>query len=267
MTSHFAQRLSVILVTMMFALPSAHAETNATDLNAQGYRHYKAGRYAEAIDLFNQAIQKDPKLALPHYNLAATLALVRGKGKTCEFEAYGSTIVDHLRDAVALDPSRRERMKKDSDFDSIRTTVGYWIVSGLSPEKEDDARAILTSTHWHGDGRFIDPRPLEDLRFLKGGKAELRSRGAADEGRGPVFGAWKSIRGTYTTKDGVLTLRLEKPFSHPFTATSLQTFRVEKEWGTVEAPSATASIRLIPEDQAEEKPLVFYDHPSECEAF
>lgn len=100
---------------------------------------------------------------------------------------------------------------------------------------------------------------------MKGGKAVFRSRGAVDEGSGPVFGAWKTIRGTYTTKDGVMTLRLEKPFSHPFTATSLQTFRVEKDWGTAEAPSATASIRLVPEGKEDEKPLVFYDHPAECE--
>lgn len=68
----------------MLTLPFAHAETSAVDLNAQGYRQYKAGRYAEALELFNQAIQKDPKLALAHYNLAATLGLLRGRGKTCE---------------------------------------------------------------------------------------------------------------------------------------------------------------------------------------
>jgi tetratricopeptide (TPR) repeat protein len=45
----------------------------AATFNRAGKRHYKAGKYTEAVDAFMTGIAYDPKSASLHYNLAAAL--------------------------------------------------------------------------------------------------------------------------------------------------------------------------------------------------
>jgi tetratricopeptide (TPR) repeat protein len=136
------------VVATLSVLPQAAGAQTAKELNAQGFRLYKAKDYAGALKLFEQALVADPNLALAHYNFAATLGVFRKKGQICQHDAYKQQILDHLEKAVALDPARKERMKRDADFDTVRDTLRYQRLLGLSPDNPKDVAALLQRVSW-----------------------------------------------------------------------------------------------------------------------
>ncbi|MEW5741136.1 MAG: hypothetical protein AB1938_19595 [Myxococcota bacterium] len=142
---------------------------SAAQLNAQGFEAYKKQQYQVAIEKFQQAIAHDEGYALAHYNLAATLALMRKKGLTCQFDAYQSTILSALERSIELDPRRRKRALEDSDFESVHQTIGWQRVKGLTVAKE--AKDILIAVHWYGPspGAY---GPLTELRFVRDGTVQ-----------------------------------------------------------------------------------------------
>jgi tetratricopeptide (TPR) repeat protein len=71
---------------------------------------YDAGDYATVADRGREVIAANPQYPLPIYNVACCQALV---GRT-------EDAIEHLRQAIALDPRFREYAKGDSDFDGIR---------------------------------------------------------------------------------------------------------------------------------------------------
>ena len=85
-------------------------ESDQEDWQHQGYVLMEAGRYDEAISLFDRAIELKPKEFSPFYNKACCYAL---KGK-----AELTTIA--LRQAIALNPGCRDIAKTDPDFDQVR---------------------------------------------------------------------------------------------------------------------------------------------------
>lgn len=117
----------------------------APELNTEGFRLYRQGRYGEALAKFRDAIAADEGHALAHYNFAATLGLLRKRGKTCEFDAYQQTILEHLAKAVALDERRRARMQRDADFDAVRDTLGYQRLLKRDPAVDEDVPALLVA--------------------------------------------------------------------------------------------------------------------------
>lgn len=183
------------LVIAVFALPAL--AQSAAKLNSRGFDLYKQQRYAEAIDAFRAAIEKDEKHALAHYNLAATLALMRTKGLVCEHDAYRSVILQELQRAIQLDPRRRTRALEDADFQSVHDTLGWQKVKGLTVPK--DAAAILTAVHWYGPspGAY---GPTHQLRFradgtLTGSRLDLESD---DVRHVPLSGTW-AVKGREVT--------------------------------------------------------------------
>src|SRR6186997_1552832 len=113
----------LLLLALTLAAPSPAQSARA--LNTEGFRLYQAGKYPEALEKFEAAAQADPKLALAHYNVAATLGVLRKKGKICDYSAYRETIVERLTRSVELDPRRLTRAKADADLDPIRDTLGW----------------------------------------------------------------------------------------------------------------------------------------------
>ena len=77
-------------------------EYDANQLNTAGFRCYKEKKYGEAALLFGGATMVDDKLALAHYNLACTLALLRKENKVCDNNAYLDRILEHQRGCQAL---------------------------------------------------------------------------------------------------------------------------------------------------------------------
>jgi tetratricopeptide (TPR) repeat protein len=215
--------------------PPATAPT-AKELNTEGFRLYQQGKFPEALAKFREAIQKDPKHALAHYNVAATLGVLRKEGLVCHHDAYTSTILQHLATAVKLDPKRLKRAKEDADLDPIRETVGWHRLLGRSHLRAADVPVLLKQVQWYGPGVGVYGT-LQKLRFEEGGKVVLRKRTPQDEG--PM--KEEAITGTYTVKSRKVEVRL--PGQQPDT-------------GAINA-----------EGVLEFKTLgAFYDHPSECEA-
>lgn len=119
--------------------------SGAPELNTEGFRLYQSKNYSAALEKFRGAIAADEKHALAHYNYAATLGLLRKQGKTCEFDAYQPTILEHLTRAVELNAGRRKRMQADGDFDSVRDTLGYQKLLGRNPANDKDVPALLVA--------------------------------------------------------------------------------------------------------------------------
>lgn len=216
--------------------PAATSGPTAKDLNTEGFRLYQEGKYAEALEKFRAAVARDPKHALAHYNVAATLGVLRKQGKVCDHDAYASTILEHLATAIKLDPRRLKRAKEDTDLDPIRETVGWHQLLGRSHTRTADVPELLKKVKWFGPGVGVYGT-LQTLRFEEGGKVVLSKKVPQDEG--PM--KQESLTGTYSLKGRKVEVKL--PGSKPDT-------------GTITAEGVLQFKHLGS----------FYDFPSECDA-
>jgi len=142
--------LTVLLFCASLLAGAAYAQS-ARDLNTIGFRLYAEGRYAEALEYFESAVEADPTYALAHYNYACTLGVLRDMGPefVCRYDAYKWRILDYLEESVRLDPDRTERMKDDPDLECVHDTFRYQRLLGLSPNDPDDALLILQRVSWY----------------------------------------------------------------------------------------------------------------------
>jgi tetratricopeptide (TPR) repeat protein len=136
--------LPLLFALLLSAAPAPSART----LNTEGFRLYQAGKYPEALEKFEAAAKANPKLALAHYNVAATLGVLRKQGKICDYSAHRETIVERLTRSVELDPRRLARAKEDADLDPIRDTLGWQRLLGLSPRNKADVPKLLRQVTW-----------------------------------------------------------------------------------------------------------------------
>lgn len=77
---------------------------------ALGWCYKRTGRIDLAIDALEHALQADDQEAIIHYNLACYWSL----------SGNAAVAVNHLSLAFELDPTYRERVAGESDFDPIR---------------------------------------------------------------------------------------------------------------------------------------------------
>jgi len=89
---------------------------------AIGWCAKRTGRLAEAVDAMKRALAAEPGEALLHYNLACYLSLSRQKGPA----------LAHLSEAFALDPSYRERVDSEPDFDPLRSDPDFKALTGTA---------------------------------------------------------------------------------------------------------------------------------------
>src|SRR4051812_43454088 len=132
----------LVLAFTLLACSTGWAQTSK-ELNTQGFRLYNQHKYPEALELFKKAMEADDASALAHYNYAATLGVLRKQRKVCAFDAYKTTILDHLEKSVKLDPKRATRVKGDHDFDEVRDTVRYQKLVGRSLENPAQGQQVL----------------------------------------------------------------------------------------------------------------------------
>jgi tetratricopeptide (TPR) repeat protein len=201
-------RLPLLLLALLLALPAPAQSARA--LNTAGFRLYQAGKYPEALEKFQAAAQADPQHALAHYNVAATLGVLRKQGSVCDYNAYRETILEHLTLAVKLDPKRLKRAKEDADLEPIRDTVGWQRLLGLSPARAADVPKILRQVTWYGPGVGVYGT-LKRLSFQAGGTVVLWQRLVQEEGPPQE----QELAGTYTVKGRTVEVRLpgHKPLS------------------------------------------------------
>jgi len=206
-------RLPLLLV-LTLATPSLAQSARA--LNTEGFRLYQAGKYPEALEKFEAAAQADPRFALAHYNVAATLGVLRKRGEICAYSAHRQTILERLNTAVRLDPRRLARAKEDTDLDPIRDTVGWQRLLGLSPARQADIPEILRRVTWFspGEGVYGSTRKLT---FPDGQRVVLWRRVVEDE-KNPS--RTEEVTGKYTLQGRTLTLSFprKKPISGRMTA-------------------------------------------------
>ena len=182
--------LSLILVVAAHAadpLPAgchpqaAEAGTfDANQLNTAGYRCYKEKKYAEAASLFGAAAAADDDLALAHYNLACTLALLRREHKVCDNDAYLERILEHLERAIALDAGRRERMQSDSDLDELHTTVRYHQLVGIDTSTAEGLAKVLPHLRFYSPAEGVWGN-MTQLQMLPKGSISARTLQFDDE--------------------------------------------------------------------------------------
>ncbi|RKG74465.1 tetratricopeptide repeat protein [Corallococcus terminator] len=226
--------LSLLALTLSATPPTP---PSGQALNTQGFRLYQAGKYPEALARFQAAAQAKPDYALAHYNVAATLGLLRKQGKVCEYSAHRDVIVEKLTTAVRLDPRRLKRARDDADLDVIRDTLGWQKLLGLTPEKVADVPALVRAVSWYGPGVGVYGT-TRALKFQDGGRVEFWQREVDDSGTPRE----SRTPGTYTVRGRAveITLKGRKPVS-----------------GTL----STGGVLTFPEALG-----TFTDSPSECDA-
>lgn len=222
----------LLLLALVLAAPSSAQSARA--LNTEGFRLYQAGKYPEALEKFEAAAQTDPRYALAHYNVAATLGVLRKQGQICPYSAHRETILERLNTAIRLDPRRLARAKEDADLDPIRDTVGWQRLLGRSPTRQADVPEILRRVTWFspGEGVYGSTRKLT---FPDRKRVVLWRRIIEDPTR------TEEQTGTYTLKGRTITLSFpgRKPIPGRMTTRGVLEF---EELG------------------------MFLDSPSECEA-
>lgn len=190
---------ALVLALLLGGAPASPAAA----LNTEGYRLYQAQKYAEAIETFRKAIAADGNHALSHYNLAATLGLMRKQNRVCEFDAYQSTVLDELEQAVKLDEGRRKRAQKDSDFDDVKDTVRWQKLIGLDPARDADVKKLVVALgFWAPSNGALGSPAHFDFKADGTFVADLKEMGEGGEIE-PV-----QLTGTFTVTGRKVTLKL-----------------------------------------------------------
>ena len=100
-------------------MPLSRAAENSPELIqvwfALGWCHKRTGRIDLAIESLQRALAVAPDEALVHYNLACYWSLAGEKPRALE----------HLADALAINPNYRRLVDSESDFDSIRWDADF----------------------------------------------------------------------------------------------------------------------------------------------
>jgi Flp pilus assembly protein TadD len=88
---------------------------------ALGWCYKRTGRLELAVEAIRKALVADPTEALLHYNLACYLSLAGDKEKALE----------HLSQALNLDPDYRHLIDSESDFDPLRSDPDFQALLGI----------------------------------------------------------------------------------------------------------------------------------------
>ena len=212
--------MAVMPFALVLLLAVTAAPSTAKELNAAGMDKYKAKQFVEAIALFQQAIDKGEKeaplstrekvernktIALAHFNHACAQSLLRKAGRVCDGDSYRSAITGHLEKSVLLDPNRLDRVVADKDLESIRDTLAYHSMLGLSVKREKDLPALLTKVRWWspGVGAFGS---LSELTFTPGGGVSELLRVVDPEGGTESH---KTVKGQWTLKGRSVSVTLD----------------------------------------------------------
>lgn len=178
------------------------------ELNGRGFGLYQEARYEEAAIAFKEAIDADESYYLPRFNYACTVAiLIREDPPTWYY--MEDEVISQLDAVLELNPDYIDKVKSDSDLDPVRKSFHYLEVIGVSPTTAEGARTVLTSLDWYVPGEGIFPY-FGGADFDEDGTVELWFytpdffESFDDQDR-------YSVRGSYTTAPGELTIRLDEP--------------------------------------------------------
>jgi hypothetical protein len=224
-----------MLALVTAALLTGQAPADALALNRAGFALYEQGRFEDALEKFREAAAADDRLAIAHYNAAATMARLRTLNRVCETNAYVSSIFEELERAIALDPRRRMRAREDRDFASVQTSARWQLAVRRYDARRDLAQILIASDWWgpapgaHGNTSFIAFKADGSVSGweLDPSTDEVRQR--------PLDGRWVVARGKVTIRwtsaraaEPPVTLRLTAE-GHLVTETGAPAFASEPE--------------------------------------
>lgn len=214
---HLMSRLLSTVATLVVASAAvaqpldAGVARSAKELNAEGYEFYKAWKWQSAADRFKDAFTANPKLAIAHYNFAAT-AFRALQYDGCAGVSYPLTeAVDHLARSLQLDQGRLNRLKVDPDFAEFRQTVGYFSLLGADTHSAAGIAAVLPKLKLRAPSNQ-DSGPAFELQFHQSGVVDV-----LDHDLDGLGGSWTWVkrrgRGTWRIKqafiDGGRSILLE----------------------------------------------------------
>lgn len=168
------------------------------DLNGLGFAQYQKGNYKKAHELFQKALESDPKNAYAWLNLARTTVLLQGKKEPEEYCEYASNWIyvalDRLTRAMELN-AKEVRAKIEEDAKGL-------VNLKKRPEYKKWWTAATTSAGALSDEeltRFIQAYPTwsnlsgvpHSLEFSKGVKA-----GPSADELSPVGDSWRARSGS-----------------------------------------------------------------------
>lgn len=190
--------ISLVAAASLSTLPDAGAgdvpdagqappvAVSAKALNAEGFALYQSQKWQEAADRFKAAFTADPKLAIAHYNFAATIFAAVQADPCAEPPYELEEALGHLVTSIRLDPKRRERMKVDPDFTGFRGSARYHAVLGADIHSKKGLTAAFPKM------RFFAPsghdHPFYWLHFRERGVLEVDDRDDAPKMR---KGRWR----------------------------------------------------------------------------
>jgi hypothetical protein len=200
----------VVVLLASVAASSAYAD-KAADLIAKGEKLFAEKKVAEATTAFRQAVNADKKNALARFHWARGMAALRAspKHEPCGPQGIGKgNILTQLRQAVALDPSLRERARADAHFGDVHDQFAWHHhVLGRALDQDADLDAILRGVgEWHGKSNGVCYHTY--LRFQDGGVVEEWVRDVKSQDDLTCVTRRTDV-GTYTVKDGTVAVKLK----------------------------------------------------------
>jgi tetratricopeptide (TPR) repeat protein len=99
--------------------------------SAKGSALSNLGRYAEAMPCYEKAIEAEPGYWHPYYCKACTLALTGGDRQR---------IYELIRKVLSLSPERRELLRNEADFTSLRGDPAFQALFDASPAGKPSSR-------------------------------------------------------------------------------------------------------------------------------
>ena len=180
--------ISMILLTTML-LPTA----TRADEYAQGQTLFKQKKYTQALLKYRQALDANPQHAWAHYQLASTLSVLRGTGKTCDHQALKRTIVQHLFKACQLNPKLNRRVRKDKTLKTIHDTIGWQRLMGRTINEPKHIDRILQAVSWYGPAQK-GTTPTSGISFKAKGKMVLWTRSADGQAKTQLAGHYRVQR-------------------------------------------------------------------------
>jgi tetratricopeptide (TPR) repeat protein len=160
---------------------AAVSDRTAYRLNDLGLQAYEEDDLLEAARLFRLALEMNGENAFAHYNYAAMLAVFAqgfrqfdappqvimtwSREEYDKITEYREEIFRHLKISIALRPERLDRVKEDSDFDSVRGLSEYeYLLMGRNPSVE---KVVRIAPKWYSiqPGAFL---PEDTFEFLPG---------------------------------------------------------------------------------------------------
>jgi hypothetical protein len=200
---------ALVLVVLALCGTLAHAD-KAADLIAKGEKLFAEKKWAEATTAFRLAVNADKKNGRARFHWARGMAALRAAPKhdPCGPQGIGKdNILTQLRQAVALDPTLRDRARTEPLFGVVHEKFAWHHhVLGRSLDQDADVDAILRGVEWHGKSNGVCYHTY--LRFKEGGGVEQWIRDVKSQDDLTCVTRRADV-GTYTVKEQTVTVKLK----------------------------------------------------------